>query len=261
MSRYSDYKSARIELDKIEQKPEKYLIIHYSCESFYNLNGKTPKIASISVRKFSNGQTMNFSIHQFAEILSIKISDDNYKTVERELLTSFFSYVEKNYDKTWIHWNMRDNTFGFHAIEQRFKVLGGEPKIIDDDKKVDLAYLFKNLYGGSYIDNPRIEKLLLKNKLQPNRFLSGAQEAEAFNSAQYNELSMSTSSKVNTFSNFITLAINNQLITNVPKWKIRGTNIIGLYTTFTSTLFGKFLVWAINFVIGGIVGAMIAKYF
>lgn len=261
MSRYSDYKSARIELDKIKEKPEKYLIIHYSCESFYNLNGKTPKIASISVRKFSNGQTMNFSIHQFAEILNIQISNNNYITIEKELLTSFFSYIEKNDDKIWIHWNMRDNTFGFHALEQRFKVLGGEPKIIDDDKKIDLAYLFKNLYGGSYIDNPRIEKLLTKNKLQPNRFLSGAQEAEAFNTAQYNELSMSTSSKVNTFSNFITLAINNELLTNVPKWKIRGTNFLGLYSTFQESTQGKFILWIINLVIGGIVGAWIAKYF
>ena len=53
MSRYTDYKYASGVLKEIENKPEKYLIIHYSCESFYNLGGKSPRIASISVRQFN----------------------------------------------------------------------------------------------------------------------------------------------------------------------------------------------------------------
>ena len=40
MSRYTDYKYASGVLKEIENKPEKYLIIHYSCESFYNLGGE-----------------------------------------------------------------------------------------------------------------------------------------------------------------------------------------------------------------------------
>lgn len=44
MSRYTDYKYASGVLKGIENKPEKYLIIHYSCESFYNLGGKAPEL-------------------------------------------------------------------------------------------------------------------------------------------------------------------------------------------------------------------------
>ncbi|HEK9993501.1 TPA: hypothetical protein TT573_000572 [Streptococcus equi subsp. zooepidemicus] len=261
MSRYSDYKSANVILKNIEDKPEKYLIIHYSCESFYNLGGKSPRIASISVRRFNNAQTNNFSIHQYSEMLNLEITDDTYETIEKKLLTDFFAFVEKNTDKIWIHWNMRDTVFGFHALEQRFKVLGDTPVMIDDDKKIDLAHLFKKMYGGGYIDNPHIEKLLELNKLTPHRFLTGKQEAEAFNSGHYHELSMSTSSKVNSFSTFLTLAINDNLKTNTPNWKIKGTNLSGLLATFRESTFGKFTFWILNLIIGGIIGAWIAKYF
>ncbi|WP_438831887.1 hypothetical protein [Streptococcus pluranimalium] len=261
MSRYSDYKHASDILQKIESNPEKYLIIHYSCESFYNLEGRSPRIASISVRQFNNAQTTNFSIHQYSEILNMPITTENYKVIEKSLLEDFFTFVDRKMEKTWIHWNMRDTVFGFHAIEQRFRILGGTPIIIDDDKKIDLAYLFKKKYGDGYIDNPHIEKLLKLNQLTPYRFLTGKEEAEAFDSGHYHELSMSTSSKVNGFSTFLTLAINDDLKTNIPKWKIRGTNLSGLSSAFLSTFWGKFILWMLNLFVGGIIGALISKYF
>lgn len=261
MSRYTDYKYASNILKGIENKPEKYLIIHYSCESFYNLGGKSPRIASISVRQFNNAQTNNFSIHQYSEMLNIPITDDTYRDIEKELLTDFFTFVDKNLDKIWIHWNMRDSVFGFNALEQRFKVLGGIPKAIDNDKKIDLGHLFKLLYGGDYIENPHIEKILELNKFNPKQFLNGKQEAEAFDNSEYVKLSMSTSSKVNLFSTFVTHAINQTLKTRIPNWKIRGTNLSGLLATFQDTTSGKIIFWLVNTIIAGIIGAWISKYF
>lgn len=261
MSRYTDYKYASNILKGIENKPEKYLIIHYSCESFYNLGGKSPRIASISVRQFNNAQTNNFSIHQYSEMLNIPITDDTYRDIEKELLTDFFAFVDKNLDKIWIHWNMRDSVFGFNAIEQRFMVLGGRPQAIDNDKKIDLGHLFKLLYGGDYIENPHIEKLLELNKFNPKQFLNGKQEAEAFDNSEYVKLSMSTSSKVNLFSTFVTHAINQTLKTRIPNWKIRGTNFAGLLATFQDTTSGKIIFWLVNTIIAGIIGAWISKYF
>lgn len=261
MSRYTDYKYASNILKGIENKPEKYLIIHYSCESFYNLGGKSPRIASISVRQFNNAQTNNFSIHQYSEMLNIPITDDTYRDIEKKLLTDFFAFVDKNLDKIWIHWNMRDSVFGFNAIEQRFMVLGGKPQAIDNDKKIDLGHLFKLLYGGDYIENPHIEKLLELNKFNPKQFLNGKQEAEAFDNSEYVKLSMSTSSKVNLFSTFVTHAINQTLKTRIPNWKIRGTNFAGLLATFQDTTSGKIIFWLVNTIIAGIIGAWISKYF
>jgi len=34
--------------------------------------------------------------------------------------------MESNKDKKWIHWNMRDVNFGFEAIVNRYKILGGK---------------------------------------------------------------------------------------------------------------------------------------
>lgn len=261
MSRYTDYKYASDVLKGIESKPERYLIIHYSCESFCNLGGKSPKIASISIRQFNNAQTNNFSIHQYSEMLNIPITDNTYKDIEKELLTDFFAFIDKNLDKMWIHWNMRDNVFGFNALEQRFKVLGGHPISIDNDRKIDLGHLFKLLYGGDYIGDPHIVKLMERNNLTPKYFLNGKDEANTFKNNEYVKLSMSTSVKVNLFSNFLTYALNGTLKTDIPKWKMRGTNIIGLWSTFESTLWGKTIIWLINLLIGGIIGALISKHF
>ena len=55
-------------LDEIQAKRDIALIIHYSCESFYDLpDGRTPRITSIAIRNFSTGQTVSFSIHKCAE--------------------------------------------------------------------------------------------------------------------------------------------------------------------------------------------------
>lgn len=259
MSRYSDYKHAKKILRNIEKSPEKYLIIHYSCESFFNLNGKSPRIASISVRQYNNAQTNNFSIYQIAEQYNCEVTDENYLEIEKKLLDDFFNFVKMKLDKTWLHWNMRDSSFGFGALELRYKVLGGSPTVIDNDKKIDIGHLFKQYYGGGYIGNPHIKSLLELNKFNPKQFLDGKEEAEAFDKGEYVTLSLSTSSKVNLFSTFITYAINGDLLTKTPKWKMRGTNISGLYATFEESRFGKIVIGFILMVIGGVIGAVISK--
>ena len=54
----------------------------------------------------------------------------------------------------YMHWNMRDINYGFPAIEHRYRVLGGNPVIIDDDKKLDLARLLIDIYGVGYAGHP-----------------------------------------------------------------------------------------------------------
>ncbi|MGF7485849.1 hypothetical protein [Lactococcus lactis] len=260
MSRYSDYKHANEILRSIEKNPEKYLIIHYSCESFFNLKGKSPRIASISVRQYNNAQTNNFSIHQVAEQLNMTITDENYLKIEKKLLDDFFKFVEKKSDdKIWLHWNMRDSIFGFGALELRYKILKGNPTIIDNDKKVDIGHLFKQYYGEGYIGDSHIKMLSEKNEFNPRNFLNGTQEAAAFKNKEYVKLSLSTSSKVNLFSSFITYAVNNNLLTNTSKWKMRGTNISGLYSTFEESRFGKIVIGLILMIIGGVIGAIISN--
>ncbi|SFH87670.1 hypothetical protein [Pisciglobus halotolerans] len=220
MVRYNDYQETSKQLKKIDHNKNNYLIIHYSCESFYdNNNGKSPRITSIAVRKLDDGQTDLFAIHKIAEIKKINFIDIDtaYNKLGKEMLKRFFIFVEKNSHKNWIHWNMRDSNYGFKAIEHRYEVLGGKPTIIPDEKKIDLAKFFSQRFTKGYASHPRIESLIKMNNIKPKDFLSGKDEAQAFKEKNFVKLSMSTASKVDIFSNFLTLAIENKLVTKTPK--------------------------------------------
>lgn len=65
----------------------------------------------------------------------------------------FFHYVADHLGYTWAHWNMRSINFGFQALEHRYMVLGGEPKIIPDTRKVDISDLMIKIYGINYAKN------------------------------------------------------------------------------------------------------------
>lgn len=62
------HRQAKNKLIELMSKAEQVILIHYSCESFYNRsNGSSPRITSIAVRNLESGQTTSFSIHQVAE--------------------------------------------------------------------------------------------------------------------------------------------------------------------------------------------------
>lgn len=69
-------------LNDIENKQDNVLIIHYSCESFYNTNdGRTPRITSVVIRNFATGQTASFSIHKSAEQMGALYKEINEDTM------------------------------------------------------------------------------------------------------------------------------------------------------------------------------------
>lgn len=141
MTRHEDFYKTSKTLEQIDKKRDKYLIIHYSCESFYNkTDGKSPRISAIAVQRFDNSQTDLFSLHKSAEL-------------ELAMLTDFFDFAKINNEKYWIHWNMRDSNYGFKALEHRYRVLSGnQPStFVPDNKKIDLARLFKIRFTDAII--------------------------------------------------------------------------------------------------------------
>jgi len=130
------------------------LVVHYSCESFYGkTDGKTPRVTSIAVRNLASGQTDSFSIHQIAEERRITFDKiaEHYDELERAMLDRYFEFLRTRQHCNWIHWNMRDVNFGFAAIEHRFRVLGGNPIQVSEDRKFDLSRALVDLYGVQYI--------------------------------------------------------------------------------------------------------------
>ncbi len=96
---------------------------------------------------------------------------------------------------------MRDINYGFVAIEHRFRILGGNPVSIAEDRKFDLARTLVDLYGSHYIEHPRLENLMKKNRITDRDFLNGKQEAEAFENKDYISLHQSTLRKVDIMAN------------------------------------------------------------
>lgn len=97
-------------LDALLEQATTTLVIHYSCESFYDkTDGKTPRVTSLAVRNLASGQTDSFSIHQIAEEQHVAFEQiaEHYDALERHMLDRFFDFLRTRQHCNWIHWNMR----------------------------------------------------------------------------------------------------------------------------------------------------------
>lgn len=261
---YKRHKSAKKCFKEITESPQNYLIIHYSCESFYDIHdGHTPRITSIAVYHYASGQTESFSIHKTAEKSQINLREieKHYDELERSMLSEFFEYAEKQQNQIWIHWNMRDINYGFKAIEHRFSVLGGNPYKIPDTHKIDLARKFIDCYGVNYVGHPRMERLLEKNDIKAKDYLSGPQEAEAFANHEYVKLHMSTLRKVDVFANLLNRAINNTLKVNSKWTEIYGVSIQGIINFCKDTWWIQIIWTLVSMILGALISEFIGRIF
>jgi len=220
-------KKAKIKLAELISKADRVIVIHYSCESFYDRSdGSSPRITSIAVRNLEAGQTKSFSIHQVAERKGYSASalEQHYNQLEKLMLDEFYDYVRRHSSHVWLHWNMRDINYGFPAIAHRYQVLQGEPEEVNESKLVDLSPLLIAIYGNRYIEHPRLKSLVDKNHMTYRDFLDGKSEAEAFVNKQYVKLHQSTLRKVDNFADIVERAADGSLKTN-STWK----NIYGNY--------------------------------
>jgi hypothetical protein len=222
-NQFRRHHNAKRQLDEVFRSPDKVLAIHYSCESFYNLpDGRSSRVTSIAIRNLQSGQTESFSIHQIAEIRRMPLNsaeiEEYYNDLEKDMLDAFNQYLGQHTGYHWLHWNMRDKNYGFQAIAHRHKVLGGDPIIVQDDRKIDLSRLLIDLYGVGYIAHPRLEKLLERNHITAKDFMTGKQEADAFEQKRYVDLHRSTLRKVDILCNIAQRAHDGTLKTNAS-WK------------------------------------------
>lgn len=224
-------KQAKADLDRLFEHPENVLAIHYSCESFYNRpDGSSPRITSIAVRNLASGQTHSFSIHQLAERdrkLDPSDIEDNYNDLEKKMLKEFYDFVERHEKYIWLHWNMRDINYGFTALTHRYKVVGGtKPIEIPEAQMVDLARLLAALFGVGYIGHPRLARLVEKNKITNMDFVTGEEEAAAFEAKEYVKLHLSTLRKVDIIANIAERTVHGTLITNATRKEIYGSELL-----------------------------------
>lgn len=203
-------------------------VIHYSCESFNERpDGASPRITSIAVRNLDDAQTVSFSIHQVAEREKVAPEDiaANYDRLERQMLDEFYAHIAQFRGRAYVHWNMRDINFGFAAIEHRHRVLGGTPVVVEDARKHDLSRLLIDIYGVGYTPHPRLEAIMAQNDIKPLDFMTGKEEAAAFDNGDYVGLHRSTLRKVDVIANLAERAHRRHLKTRTTWWEMRGGTI------------------------------------
>lgn len=179
-------------------------VIHYSCS---DITKHPIRISSIVLRKLTNNQACSFSMND-------KEYDDN---MEKHILKGFFEHIKLNSSAKYLHWNMRDATYGFAVIQNRFKDLFPKdelPFIILDKDKYDLSSILVEIHGDDYINNPKLKTLIEKNSLNTKYFLEGKDEAEAFENRQFSKISRSTQCKVNNLADIANLIYKKKLKTN-----------------------------------------------
>lgn len=231
---YQRYKTAKGELNNLWNRPENVCVIHYSCESFYDRpDGTSPRITSIAVRNLKTAQTQSFSIHKFGELKSISANnlDGHYDELEKDMLEYFFKFVKDKREYNWLHWNMRDENYGFHALELRAKILGLQDDdifVIQDDKKYDLARILIGIYGRNYSSHPRLQSIMELNSIQSRNFKTGEEESVFFENKDYVSLHQSTLAKVDVIANLSNQAYENNLKTQATFWQRNGASVTGV---------------------------------
>jgi len=211
------------------------VVIHYSCESFYDRqDGSSPRITSIAVRNLESAQTASFSIHQIAERNKVprESIEQRYDDLEKKMLDEFYEYIRVHAGYRWLHWNMRNANYGFQALAHRLEVLGGEPIEIQESSLFDISRVLVAIYGIAYIGHPRLRKLIDKNDISDKDFLEGEDEAVAFREKEYVKLHQSTLKKVDVLANIAERANDGILKTN--------TNWVQVYGIYPEAI-GDFL--------------------
>lgn len=254
---------------ELKSKKSRTLIIHYSCESFFVTHGRTPRVTSIAIRNRDNSNTVVFSIHLMAQIKGKDLSNlslQDFDYLEKEMLKDFFIYLKKHQSYCWVHWNMRNANFGFEAIDNRYRILGGNPSKIEDQFRYDLPEILGLIYTYDFEkhDSPTKGQLLnltARNKITSTDALKGKDEADAFENKDFLKLHMSTIRKVEMMDRILTLQEKNKLKVNVWLFKSCGITPSGIIEIVRNNWI-LFTLWSIIMaVIGMALEPVIQKFF
>lgn len=254
-------------LNEIQKDKNKSVIIHYSCESFITSHGRTPRITSICVRYLGTAQTKSFSIHlqaQFDKKDFNNLSLEDYDKIERKMLDEFYKFAKEHKDFKWVHWNMRDSNYGFDAIANRYKILGGKVFIIDEDRRYDLPRILGKIFTYGYEKNSpngRLLNLAKRNNITTHDALKGADESDAFNNKEYLKLHKSTLRKVDIIETIIDRTDKNELKIAVGKRKVYGLSIPGIIEIVKNNWIFVFLWTIIFFILGAAAEPLIQRFF
>jgi hypothetical protein len=148
------------------------------------------------------------------------------------MLDEFYAFAKKHKDFKWVHWNMRDSNYGFEAIANRYRILGGEAFDIDEDRKYDFPRVLGKIYTYGYEKNKPDGKLLNlanRNHITAVDTLKGIEESTAFEKKEYLKLHKSTLRKVDIIDSIIDRADKKELKVSAETKHIYGLTVPGIF--------------------------------
>lgn len=258
---------AKRTLEKLHNVNGRILVIHYSCESFYGKAGYTPRITGIAILNRENNESIIFSIHLSAQILHKnleEINDKDFDEIEKHMLDEFNKFVINHSNYIWVHWRMRSASYGFQAISNRYRILGGKEIFINDINKVDLPEVFGKLFTYGYEANEpngQLLNLAKRNKISTRDALPGVEEASAFDNREYLKLHMSTSRKVNIIDELLATYQSGKLKHNARFSNIYDLSIPGIIVLIKESPILLMILSFLAFVLGVLLEPIIKNIF
>ncbi|MBX3484447.1 hypothetical protein [Phenylobacterium sp.] len=172
-------------------------VVHYACEGFDRPDGR---IAAIAVRNLGNGASTLFDVtSRLPSGMTPKSAPPAVlDRAELAMLEAFDLFLQGHPHHHWLHWNMRDATFGFDALHRRQRALGGTPGPLPPPSfRIDLASRMFDLYGDRYAAPPsRLETLAARNGLSMANLIKGAEQGERVTRGDYRPVERSLLNRV-----------------------------------------------------------------
>lgn len=204
---------------ELKQRAATARIIHYSCESFYDVTDRPVAIACIAIVDLATTNE-----HVFA-ITGYKSDDESER--EKALLDDFYRHLRNTPDAIYVHWNMHHATFSFEAIAQRYKYLTDKdaPYQIAREQRYDLDSFISHTYGGAYANDPKLMSMSVLNDFNKRFALSGAVEADKFKNREFGDMVRSTTEKAQLIAFLTKRFLEGTLKTNSSKVSFADENL------------------------------------
>ena len=260
-----DLKTAKSIIKNYISEKNECIIIHYARQNFINdAYEKGPRVIAITVMNAQSQQIRNFSLKRSSNNSFYDVSEAEQDKIEYLMLKDFFDYVDHNKEKKWFHWNMENNDFGFQAIEDRYKSLGGEPIHFNDKKTINISSLLEKRYGINFAKDSiwnghhtgKMYDIFTMNKIKDEKILNGDQEIKEYILKNITVIEQSVLEKVKSFHRILEMVANRTL-------KVRGNvlkDVYGLTLEGIADYISDNKVLALLFsIIGGIISSAIWK--
>lgn len=178
-----------LQIQELRHNQAQIRIIHYGCESWYNVKDRPVAISCIAIVELATWSQVSFSLTD--------TGGDDIIEREKNLLEHFYKYIRQTPDAFYLHWNMNSSDYGFAAIEKRYRYLFGvdAPYSIPNDNRYDLDSIIGFKYGGNYADHPKLLTLGALNRFNKRYSLTGKEEADKFDAREYGDIQRSITEK------------------------------------------------------------------